>query len=93
MAGKLTGLTRRGFLGSACCAAAAPLLTPLALAAMPGENRFVAIILRGAMDGLDLVQPVGDKAFAGLRPKLVEASAPELIPLDDFLACIPRQRH
>lgn len=89
MAGTLTGLTRRGFLASACCAAAAPLFTQLSLAAMPGDNRFVAIILRGAMDGLDLVQPVGDKAFASLRPKLVEASAPKLIPLDNFYGLHP----
>ncbi|MFN3497833.1 MAG: DUF1501 domain-containing protein [Pannonibacter indicus] len=85
----ISGMTRRGFLTSACCAAAAPLFTPLALAAMPGDNRFAAIILRGAMDGLDLVQPVGDKAFASLRPKLVETSAPKLIPLDDFFGLHP----
>lgn len=89
LTGKASGLTRRGFLASACCLAAAPLFTPLSVAAMPGDNRFVAIILRGAMDGLDLVQPVGDKAFAGLRPKLVEASAPKLIPLDGFFGLHP----
>ena len=45
-------LSRRGFLASACCLAAAPIVTPVTFAAMPGENRFVTIVLRGAMDGL-----------------------------------------
>ena len=61
-------LSRRGFLASACCLAAAPIFTPVTFAAMPGDNRFVTIVLRGAMDGLDLVQPYGDAAFAALRP-------------------------
>ena len=39
----MTDLNRRGFLtgslGVACCAAASPLLTPVTVAAAPGENR------------------------------------------------------
>jgi uncharacterized protein (DUF1501 family) len=51
--------------------AGSALLTPgLALAAAPTDKRFVFIILRGAMDGLATVMPVGDPAYEGLRAKL-----------------------
>jgi uncharacterized protein (DUF1501 family) len=82
-------LSRRGFLAGACCAAAAPVLTPVSFAAMPGDNRFVTIILRGAMDGLDLVQPYGDPAYAGLRPKLGLTPGSGLLDLDGFFGLHP----
>ncbi len=82
-------LSRRGFLAGACCAAAAPVLTPVTFAAMPGDNRFVTIILRGAMDGLDLVQPYGDPAFAALRPKLALTPDTGLLDLDGFFGLNP----
>ncbi len=74
-------LTRRKLLKSAsvlgCSAAASPFLTTLTLAAMPGDARLVVIILRGAMDGLDVVQPRGDANFARLRTGL-ESNAQDL---------------
>jgi uncharacterized protein (DUF1501 family) len=82
-------LSRRGFLAGACCAAAAPVLTPVSFAATPGDNRFVTIILRGAMDGLDLVQPYGDPAFATLRPKLGLTPDAGLLDLDGFYGLNP----
>ncbi|MBW6420008.1 DUF1501 domain-containing protein [Rhizobium sp. XQZ8] len=82
-------LSRRGFLAGACCAAAAPILTPVTFAAMPGEKRFVTIILRGAMDGLDLVQPYGDPAFAALRPMLGRTPETGLIDLNGFFGLNP----
>ena len=64
--------TRRNLLGSGlalgCSAAASPILTPVTLAAAPGDNRLVVIILRGAMDGLDVIRPIGDRDIAALRP-------------------------
>ena len=64
-------ITRRALLRRSlalgCSAAASPWLTPVALASAPWENRLVVIILRGGMDGLDVVRPVGDAAFAELR--------------------------
>ncbi len=75
-------ISRRSFLATACCAAAVPLFSPVSFAAMPGDNRFVTILLRGAMDGLDLVQPFGDAAFAGLRPTLALTPDKGLIDLD-----------
>jgi uncharacterized protein (DUF1501 family) len=43
----------------------------LALAAAPTEQRFVVVILRGAMDGLSAVVPYGDPGLVALRPELV----------------------
>ncbi|MEL7464505.1 MAG: DUF1501 domain-containing protein [Pseudomonadota bacterium] len=63
-------IDRRSFLGAACSAAAAPLLTPVRLAAAEGENRLVTIILRGAMDALGVFAPLEDPNFRALRPTL-----------------------
>ena len=82
-------LSRRGFLAGACCAAAAPVLTSFSVAAAPGESRFVTIILRGGMDGLDLVQPYGDAAFAALRPTLGLTPGTGLVDLDGFFGLNP----
>lgn len=64
-------MDRRSFLSRSlafgCTAAASPLVTPVAFASGPWENRLVVIILRGGMDGLDVVRPVGDPGFAALR--------------------------
>jgi uncharacterized protein (DUF1501 family) len=82
-------LSRRGFLASACCLAAAPVFTPVTFAAMPGDNRFVTIVLRGAMDGLDLVQPYGDAGFAAMRPTLAVTPETGLIDLDGHFGLNP----
>ncbi len=44
--------------------------TSLALAAPETNQRFVVILLRGALDGLSAVQPYGDAPFADLRGEL-----------------------
>jgi uncharacterized protein (DUF1501 family) len=76
------GLSRRALiaqgLGAACCLAASPLVTPMVLAAAPGDNRLVVIILRGGMDGIAAFPPLGDPGFAAMRPKLAAAPALEL---------------
>jgi len=81
-------LSRRKFLIQStllgCSAAASPLLTPITLAAAPGDNRLVVIILRGAMDGLGVVRPYGDAAYARYRPTLAADS--EMQDLDGFFA-------
>lgn len=82
-------ISRRSFLATACCAAALPVLSPVSFAAMPGDNRFVTIVLRGAMDGLDLVQPYGDAAFAGFRPTLALTPDTGLIDLDGHFGLNP----
>lgn len=84
---------RRKFLigGAAlgCSAAASPFITPVAMAAAPWDTRLVVVILRGAMDGLDVIQPYGDPAFSGLRPTLLTGEAAGAIDLDGFYALNP----
>ncbi len=79
--GLLRGL---GILGSS--AAAHPFMTTVTLAgadggAPLGDHRLVVIILRGAMDGLDVLRPLGERTFAGYRPTL---AATESLDLDGF---------
>ena len=77
-------LTRSLALG--CSAAASPLITPVTFAAAPGENRLVVIVLRGAMDGLDVVRPVGDPRLKGYRASLGKGDA---AALTDFYGLHP----
>jgi uncharacterized protein (DUF1501 family) len=84
MIDRRTLLRGLGILG--CSAAAHPLMTTVTLAgadggAPLGDHRLVVIILRGAMDGLDVLRPVGERAFAGYRPTL---AAGESLDLDGF---------
>ncbi|MDF1728715.1 MAG: DUF1501 domain-containing protein [Sulfitobacter sp.] len=76
----------RTALGVGCSLAASPLVTPMAFASAPWDSRLVVIILRGGMDGLDVVRPVGDPAFAALRPTL---DAPKGIDLDGYFELHP----
>lgn len=61
-------LDRRRFLVSAGAAALLPAFSRLTLAASSSDHRLVIIVLRGAVDGLDVCRPVGDPAFSALRP-------------------------
>lgn len=79
-----TFLYRSGLVG--CSLAASPLVTPVSFAAAPWDQRLIVIILRGGMDGLDVVRPVGDPGFAGLRPSL---AAGQGLDLDGFFALHP----
>lgn len=84
MQSRRTFLTRTLALG--CTAAASPLVTPVTFAAAPGDNRLVVIILRGGMDGLDVVRPLGDSSLKTLRPSL-EADAS--LPIGDYFGLHP----
>jgi uncharacterized protein (DUF1501 family) len=57
----LLGLSALSFAGGAT----------LALAAGPGDQRLVVIMLRGALDGLSAVVPYGDANLASLRAPLI----------------------
>ncbi len=94
----MVNLNRRLFLRGAaasvigCSAAANPWLSTVTLAGGApgfGDKRLVVVILRGAMDGLDALRPVGDPLFAKLRPTLSQGGGPGL-PLDGFYALHPR---
>lgn len=79
-------------LGAACSLAAHPLLTSVTFAQAAGgtplgNHRFISVILRGGMDGLDVLRPYGDPDWAALRPNL---SAGPLGPdLNGFYALNP----
>lgn len=73
----------KGLTGTACSLAAHPLMTTVTLAASDGsaplgDHRLVVVILRGGMDGLDLVRPSGDPLLAGYRPTLAADQGPDL---------------
>lgn len=73
----------QGLTGTACSLAAHPLMTTVTLAASDGaaplgDHRLIVVILRGAMDGLDLVRPSGDPLFASYRPTLSADQGPDL---------------
>lgn len=68
----------RGAAALGCSAAAHPFMTTVTLAGSDGgrplgDHRLIVVILRGAMDGLDAVRPLGDPDYAGLRPTLTAA--------------------
>ena len=78
-----------GVLG--CSVAAHPLMTTVTLAGSDGgrplgDHRLVVMILRGAMDGLDVVQPQGAAEFASYRPQLLR---PDATDLDGFFRLHP----
>ncbi len=76
-------LNRRNFLHSAAAFGLLSQQSGMALASMPGQKRLVVIMLRGGMDGLDVVQPVGDVAYRSLRP---ETGTEPPLAVDDFYA-------
>ncbi len=70
-------IARRQLLSAAALGAGALFVAPgLALATVATDRRFVFIIQRGAADGLDILRPTGDPAFAALRGRLVGEAAP-----------------
>ncbi len=86
-------LNRRMFLKSGllvgCSVAAHPLLTTMTFASAPGENRLVVIILRGAMDGMDVFQPYGDPNLGKLRRTISLGPDKGAFDLDGFYALHP----
>lgn len=88
---------RRGFLRAAGAAAAAYAL-PLSpgRAAAPASagtgRKFVFILMRGGLDGLHLLPPVGDAAYAGARRGIAVAPVGEAggaLALDGFFGLHP----
>jgi uncharacterized protein (DUF1501 family) len=68
-------LDRRKFLVAGSAGAAALLANPrIAFARAATDKRFLFIIQRGAADGLAVLAPTGDPAYAGLRGDLAKDS-------------------
>jgi uncharacterized protein (DUF1501 family) len=85
-------ISRRTFLHAAAAGAGAMLVAPrMVFASVQSEHRFVFIIQRGAADGLHIVVPYGEPAYATLRgPIAVDASA--ATRLDGMFALHPSLR-
>ena len=62
--------TRRAILGASGALFAWAFMPKFAHAAQGRDPRFVTIILRGALDGLTAVPPVGDPDYEGLRQQI-----------------------
>jgi uncharacterized protein (DUF1501 family) len=92
-------LSRRALLRSGACALAAIAAPPrfLVRAAAAAETRgkvLVAIFQRGAVDGLSMVAPHGDPAYAAARPAIALArprrgDSATAVDLDGFFALHP----
>lgn len=83
--------SRRAFLIGAGTVTVWPFLPRFAAAAEARDPRFVAVILRGAMDGLSAVPPLGDPDYAALRGAIAlgrDGPTPAL-GLDGFFALHP----
>src|SRR5471030_154610 len=77
MAFDLGLLRRRSFLAGTGALALSAAMPCAVLADAPTDKRFVLIILRGAMDGINVVVPYGDKDYAGLRGQIAIAKPGE----------------
>jgi uncharacterized protein (DUF1501 family) len=85
-------ISRRAFLETSLFAGASTLMASrLAFASAPTDSRFVFVLLRGALDGLSAVPPVGDPDYAGLRGQIALARTGEgaALPLGGPFALHP----
>jgi hypothetical protein len=83
--------SRRAILGGAGALFAWNFMPRIAYAAGGGDPRFVVIILRGALDGLTAVPPIGDPSYKELRQSIaltMDGPHPAL-KLDGFFALDP----
>jgi uncharacterized protein (DUF1501 family) len=86
-----TSVSRRSLLGASATLAAWAYAPRFAFAAQGRDARLVTIILRGALDGLSAVPPLGDPDYAALRGNIAlsrDGAAPAL-PLDAFFGLHP----
>jgi uncharacterized protein (DUF1501 family) len=84
-------LSRRRLLGLSGSLVASAFIPHFASAAGARDPRFIAIILRGAMDGLSAVAPVGDPDYAGLHGDLALTTSGDVagLKLDSFFSLNP----
>lgn len=92
---RITRLPRREFLQLGALAAGGAFLTSrlcLANAAPRRRARFVLVVLRGALDGLAAVPPLGDRDYANLRGEFALRPPGEpqgALPLNGFFGLHP----
>ncbi len=88
-------VSRRRFLEATLFAGATSVMASrLAFANAPTEARFVFVLLRGALDGLSAVPPIGDPDYAELRGQIALAKSGEgaVLPLDGLFGLHPSLR-
>ncbi|MDR4308178.1 DUF1501 domain-containing protein [Chelatococcus sambhunathii] len=83
--------SRRVFLAGATSLTAALMMPRVASAAGARDPRLVVVILRGALDGLSAVPPIGDPTYESLRPDIAikQAGPKPALPLDGMFALNP----
>lgn len=83
--------SRRAVLVGGASLAFAPFLPRIASAAGGRDPRLIVVILRGALDGLAAVPPIGDPDYAALRPGIALGNTDPHPPiaLDGFFALHP----
>ena len=84
----LSTLDRRQFLAGSAGLAAAPFIPRIAHSAPGRDPRLLTIVLRGGIDGLAVVAPVGDPDLKRMRGRLAfgDEGSKAGIPLDNFFA-------
>ena len=85
----MNAFNRRSFLSAACAGGLATTFAPsLSFAQTATDRRFVFVLLRGAMDGLHSVVPIGDPSYRAARGGLAYNAA-DLSPLDGLFGLAP----
>jgi uncharacterized protein (DUF1501 family) len=90
----MTRMKRREFLNLTALAAGGAFLTSRVAFANPTQRRqrFVVVIMRGALDGLAAVPPYADPDYAGLRREVAlhaPGTAGGVLPLNGFFGLHP----
>ena len=88
---EIPSLSRRKMLGLSGSLVASAFIPKFARAADARDPRFITIILRGAMDGLSAVAPIGDPDYLGLHGDLALTKTGDTagIELDNFFSLNP----
>ena len=84
-------ISRRALLGTAGGLFAWSFIPKLAFAADARDYRLITIVLRGALDGLSAIPPIGEPAYFDARPEiaLTAGGAQPAIDLDGFFGLHP----
>jgi uncharacterized protein (DUF1501 family) len=54
-----------------------------------GSKKLIVILLRGGMDGLNVIAPYGDNRYASMRPNIALSKANGMIDLDGYFGMHP----
>jgi uncharacterized protein (DUF1501 family) len=89
--GEHVALSRRQLLGAGAASLALWGLTPRSAIAGTRDPRLLVVVLRGGLDGLSMVAPVGDPDYERMRKTLAlkASGAGAGLPLDDYFALNP----